>query len=216
MAIVDGDEADADRTVYAITRDNMPEGDSGASGIARRLGRIERQPPPLRIQVPAHVAANFESIVSRVAEADAAGGAGHLWKIVRSFDDPATWTEPGVRHLASTGPGGDTFRTVPLPDQWELYDLDLDPIEADNRWHAPDAAAVFDLLVDRLADERARAVPDRNDPWPYASRTPSRRSCREEGHRPPFERCGRSCSGSACTPTTPRRSRSICPAAGPW
>jgi arylsulfatase A-like enzyme/putative intracellular protease/amidase len=172
MPVVDGDDADADRTVYAITRDNMPEGDTGASGIARRLGRVDRQPPPLRIQVPAHVAANVESIVGRVDAADAAGGGGHLWKIVRSFDDPATWTEPGVRHLASTGPGGDMFRTEPLPDQWELYDLDVDPIEADNRWADDDVSAVFELLAARLAAERERAVPDRNHPWPYATRTP--------------------------------------------
>lgn len=167
MPVVDGDDADTDRIVYAITRDNMPEGDTGASGMARRMGRIDKQPPPLRIQVPAHAPANFESIVSRVAEGD--GGDGHLWKIVRSFDDPDTWTEPGVRHLSSTGPA-ETYRTEPLPDQWELYDLDADPIEAENRWNDPDAAIVFALLVDRLAAERTRAVPTRNEPWPYATR----------------------------------------------
>ncbi len=172
MPVVDGAHADRDRTVYAITRDNMPEGDTGASGIARRMGKTEKQPPPLRIQVPAHVAANFESIVTRVAEADAAGGADHLWKIVRSFDDPSTWTEPGVRHLAASGPSGDQYRTEPLPDQWELYDLDADPIEAINRWGCPHAEAVFDLLVGRLAGERTRSVPTRNEPWPYAKRTP--------------------------------------------
>ena len=173
MPVVRGEAADADRTVYAITRDNMPEGDSGASGMARRLGRIDKQPSPLKIQVPAHVAANFESIVCRVDTADALGGGGRLWKIVRSFDDPATWTEPGVRHLASTGPAGDMYRTEPLPDQWELYDLDADSIEAQNRWHDPAAAAVFELLSDRLAAERTRAVPERNHPWPYATRTPT-------------------------------------------
>lgn len=173
MPVIDGDEADADHTIYAITRDNMPEGDSGASAVARRMGRIAKQPPPLRIQVPAHTAANFESIVSRVADSDAVGGAGHLWKIVRSFDDPDTWTEPGVLHLSSSGPAGDTFRTEPLPDQWELYDLDADPIEAVNRWNDPDGTAVFELLVDRLAAERDRYVPARNEPWPYATRTPT-------------------------------------------
>ena len=173
MPVVDGDPADSDRRVYAITRDNMPEGDSGASGLARRMGRIEKQPPPLRIQVPAHVAANFESIVSRVSDADASGGAGHLWKLVRSFDDPATWTEPGARHLASSGPAGEMYRTEPLPDQWELYDLDADPIEAINLWDSTDAAAVFVLLTARLAEERTRAVPERNEPWPYATRIPS-------------------------------------------
>jgi len=170
MPVVDGAEADVDRIVYAITRDNMPEGDTGASAMARRIGRIDKQPPPLRIQVPAHAPANFESIVSRVAEGDAAGGGDRLWKIVRSFDDPETWTEPGVRHLASTGVGGDLYRTEPLPDQWELYDLDTDPIEAENRWNDADAAAVFTLLVDRLAAERTRAVPPRHEPWPYTAR----------------------------------------------
>ncbi len=164
MGVVDGDaEPDRDRAVYLMTRDNMPEGDSGASGMARRMGRT---PPPLRIQVPAHVGANFESLVCRV-------DTGHLWKIVRTFDDPATWTEPGVRHLAADGPAGEVYRTEPLPDQWELYDLDADPIEAYNRWADPSAQEVFAVLTERLADERARAVPERNQPWPYATRTPS-------------------------------------------
>jgi arylsulfatase A-like enzyme/putative intracellular protease/amidase len=189
MGVVDGDaEPDRDRSVYLITRDNMPEGDSGASGMARRMGRT---PPPLRIQVPAHVGANFESLVCQVAgaggtvgsgadgadgsrDADGAGDddAGHLWKIVRTFDDPATWTEPGVRHLAADGLGGEVYRTEPLPDQWELYDLDADPIEAHNRWADPEAESVFAVLAERLAAERVRAVPERNQPWPYATRTP--------------------------------------------
>ncbi len=190
MDVVDGNaEPDRDRAVYLMTRDNMPEGDSGASGMARRMGRT---PPPLRIQVPAHVGANFESLVCRVAGAggtagSGAGGsgggrdtdgagdddAGHLWKIVRTFDDPATWTEPGVRHLAADGPAGEVYRTEPLPDQWELYDLDADPIEAHNRWADPSAKEVFAELEQRLAVERAQAVPERNQPWPYATRTPS-------------------------------------------
>ena len=173
MPIVDGAAADTDRMVYAMTRDNMPEGDSGASAMARRMGRIDKQPRPLRIQVPAHVGANFESLISRVNPADAASGGGHLWKIVRSFDDPATWTEPGMRHLASNGLAGEVYRSEPLADQWELYDLDADPIESQNRWNDPEAAAVFELLKKRLADEKARVVPQRNQPWPYATRTPN-------------------------------------------
>ncbi len=174
MLVVDGaDEPDTERAVYLLTRDNMPEGDSGASGMARRFGRIEKPPLPMRIQVPAHVAANHEGLVTRVAETDATGGGGRLWKIVRSFDDPATWTEPGVRHLATSGPAGPTYRTESLPDQWELYDLDTDPIEAINRWHDPAAQPVFDHLAERLAAERAAAVPPRNNPWPYATRTPT-------------------------------------------
>ncbi|MGI9599428.1 MAG: DJ-1/PfpI family protein, partial [Acidimicrobiales bacterium] len=122
--------------------------------MARRLGRVDKPPLPMRIQVPAHVAANHEGLVTRVTDAEATGGGGRRWKIVRSFDDPATWTEP-------------------LPDQWELYDLDADPIEADNRWHDPAAEPVFDHLARRLAAERAAVVPTRNTPWPYATRTPT-------------------------------------------
>ena len=174
MPVVDNPAtADDERRVYLVTRDNMPEGDSGASGLARRFGRVEKQPTPLRIQVPAHVAANFEGLVARVFNDDADGGAGHLWKLVRSFDDPATWTEPHTRHLAATGPAGEEYRDETLPDQWELYDLDVDPTEAVNLWCNQAAATVFDHLRAELAAERNRVVPNRNYPWPYASRRPT-------------------------------------------
>jgi arylsulfatase A-like enzyme/putative intracellular protease/amidase len=166
MPVVDDPSlANRQRAVYLMTRDNMLEGDSGASVVARRLGRADKPPAPLRIRVPAHVAANFEGLVHRVD--------GTLWKLVRTFDDPATWTEPGVRHLAANGPGGEEYRTVALPDQWELYDLDTDPIEAVNRWRDPSVAVVFDHLRTVLAEQRARSIPERNNPWPYASRRPS-------------------------------------------
>jgi len=173
MPVVDGlAEPDRDRSIYMLTRDNMPEGVSGASGVARRMGREANPPPPMRIQVPAHVGANFEGIVARVPESAAAGGAGHLWKLVRSFDDPDTWTEPNVRHLAADGPTGQTHRTQVLPDQWELYDLDADPIEAANRWNDAAAAGVFAHMVDQLGRERAAQVPQRNQAWPYAEQPP--------------------------------------------
>ena len=172
--VIRGEKApDRDRVVYAMTRDNMPEGDSGASGAARSIGRVAKVPRPLRIEVPAHVAANLEGIVSRVHDKDAPGGAGHLWKLVRTFDDPTSWTEPGVRHLAANGRSGEQFRREPLPDQWELYDLEVDPIEIDNRTCDAGAAPVLELLRYRLAAERTRAVPARNKPWPYATRIPS-------------------------------------------
>ena len=178
LPIVDGGTGDPHRVVYLQTRDDMLQGDSGASGVARRLGRVARPPMPLRIRVPAHVATSFEGIVARVEESSAPGGAGHLWKLVRTFDDPATWTEPGVRHLTDTGPGGPTYRTRALDDQWELYDLDADPVEARNRWTDPALAALRSHLRDVLKAEAARCVPERNRPWPYASRRPGAVSAR--------------------------------------
>ncbi|HEV7581033.1 MAG TPA: sulfatase-like hydrolase/transferase [Mycobacterium sp.] len=170
MPIVDGAPADETRAVYLMTRDNMLEGDSGASGLARQLRQTVNPPAPLRIRIPAHTASNFEGLVVRV---DDAGGAGHLWKLVRTFDDPGTWTEPGVRHLAANGVGGEAYRTSPLDDQWELYDLTADPIEADNRWTDPDMHDLRQHLRMQLKQARASSVPERNQPRPYVTRQPA-------------------------------------------
>jgi len=163
MPVVDGAPADDDRSVYILTRDNILEGDSGASFLARRLRRAVNPPAPLRIRVPAHVGSNFEGLVARLDD-------GHLWKLVRTFDDPGTWTEPGVRHLASNGLGGERFRTSPLDDQWELYDLTADPVEAVNRWADPELVELRQQLRMKLKEARFASVPERNQPWPYASR----------------------------------------------
>ena len=170
MPVVDGAPADDNRAVYLMTRDNMLEGDTGASGFARRVKRTVNPPTPLRIRVPAHVGSNFEGLVIRVD--DAAGGDGHLWKLVRTFDDPATWTEPGVRHLAANGLGGEAYRMSPLDDQWELYDLTADPIESRNRWTDPGLDELRQHLRTQLKHARANAIPERNRPWPYVARRP--------------------------------------------
>ena len=172
MPVVDGAPADDGRSVYLLTRDNVLEGDTGASAAARAIGADVKPPAPLRIRVPAHVAANFEGLVARVEDTDARGGAGHLWKLVRTFDDPATWTEPGVRHLAATGLGGHAYRTEPVEDQWELYDLSADAVETVNRWGDPDLHDLRAHLRRLLKEQRASAVPERNNPWPYATRRP--------------------------------------------
>ncbi|KAA1248714.1 sulfatase-like hydrolase/transferase [Mycobacterium simiae] len=172
MPVVDGASADESRAVYLMTRDNVLEGDTGASAFARQLGRTVNPPAPLRIKVPAHVASNFEGLVARVEDADAVGGAGHLWKLIRTFDDPATWTEPGVRHLASNGIGGEAYRSDPVDDQWELYDLTADPTEAENRWPDPALQELRQQLRMQLKQQRAVSVPERNRPWPYVQRQP--------------------------------------------
>lgn len=172
MPVVDGAPTDDKRAVYLMTRDNMLDGDSRASGLGRRLKQTVKPPAPLRIQIPAHVASNFEGLVVAVDDEDAAHGAGHLWKLVRSFDDPATWTEPGVRHLAANGFGGDAYRMSPLDDQWELYDLTADPIESVNRWSDPELHELRHHLRTELKASRADAIPERNAPWPYAVRRP--------------------------------------------
>lgn len=175
MEVIDGAPTGdgTKRAVYLLTRDNMLEGDTGLSGLARRLHRKANPPMPLRIQVAAHAAANFEGVVAKVDASDAPRGGSHLWKLVRTFDDPATWTSPGVAHLAANGIGGTVYRRDPLPDEWELYDLDDDPSEATNRVTDDKYRQVFEHLKTRLKEERAANVPERNNPWPYVARRPA-------------------------------------------
>ena len=58
----------------------------------------------------------------------------------------------------------------PLDDQWELYDLTADPDEARNRWTDPDLHELRQHLRTQLKQARASSIPERNQPWPYASR----------------------------------------------
>ena len=161
---VDGAQPVPARSAYLITRDNMLEGDGSASAIARQAGRVD-PPFPMQIRIPAHAATNVEAVVTVVD--------GRTWKITRTFDDPATWTDPHVRHLSVRGPGGPAYRTEPIPDQWELYDLDTDPIEAHNRWTDDSCADVRARLVAELDRARSERVPERSQRWPYAQRPES-------------------------------------------
>ena len=172
LPVVDGAAPDADRAVYLQTRDNIFEGDV-LSSVAASIVRLGHRPPPaLRVAVPADVGSGLEGIVVRVPEAVAAGGGDHHWKIVRTFDDPATWTEPNARQLNTAGFLGETQRTTPVDDQWELYDLTADPIESQNRWSDPTAAVVREHLRSVLRAQRTACVPPRNHPGPYAPRRP--------------------------------------------
>ncbi len=158
--VSDGDDVAA-APVYLMTRDNILLGEGSASAAARAQGNLEPA-YPMQIRIPAHAATNVEACV---AEHE-----GTLCKIVRTFDDQATWSDPYVRHLSARGPGGASHRTEPIPDQWELYDLDADPIEAVNLAGSDDAAATFDAMKTLLAETRAERVPQRNADWPYAVR----------------------------------------------
>ncbi|HET6732571.1 MAG TPA: hydrolase, partial [Mycobacterium sp.] len=74
--------------------------------------------------------------------------------------------------LAANGLGGEAYRSEPLDDQWELYDLTADPAEAANRWTDPALHELRQHLRMQLKQARASSVPERNQPWPYVSRRP--------------------------------------------
>ncbi len=129
--------------VYLMTRDNILEGDSNASLVARALGQADDPPQALRINVPSGVGSSFEAIVA-VFDDWPSGGP---WKLVR------TWSVDSS-----------------IADEWELYDLASDPIEAKNLvgldGSTGDArvAGVFAELRERLAVASQRAGVERAAP----------------------------------------------------
>lgn len=145
-------EPDADRSVYLMTRDHILDGDSGASVVARALGLKDNPPENMRVVAPCDVASNFEAIVAWHDD--------HRWKLVRTFDDPDVWLSPAIR----------ADRSEPLADEWELYDLTIDPIESTNLWTHPGAESTGVAMQTLLDEQRRELVPMRNNPWPYPRR----------------------------------------------
>ena len=136
MPVVDGASADADRAVYLMTRDNVARETRGLRAGTPAQADLN-PPPPLRIRIPAHTAANFEGLVAKVDETAAPGGSGHLWKLVRSFDDPSTWTEPGC----ATWPATVSAARRTGPARWMTSGAlrpEFRSHQSHNRWDDPD------------------------------------------------------------------------------
>ena len=74
LPVIDGAAPERGRVVYLQTRDNICEGDSGASGVARAMGLADDPPPELTIRVPADTAANSASRVRRTTSDRASAG----------------------------------------------------------------------------------------------------------------------------------------------
>ena len=115
---------------------------------ARKLGTYEE------VVQPNHI----ETVIAKV-DID---GEEHLVKLSRYYDNPQFWTVPGVRdERLHRGKKIDTV-TEPAPDEYELYDLTLDPLEQRNLAHPVNAndrshklqERMYQLLVEQLAAKR--------------------------------------------------------------
>src|SRR3954465_7218866 len=95
-----------------------------------------------------------------IAEVDV-DGEQHLVKFSRYYDNAQFWTAPAERDERLHGRHTDTV-TEPEPDEYELYDVTLDPIEERNLAHpshADDRARALQntmlaLLAEQLAAKR--------------------------------------------------------------
>lgn len=137
-AVVRGDGAEPAEPVLFTTDDEISEGSVLGPSPFQRLARKARIYSS--IVQPNHL----ETVVAEL-EVD---GDRHLVKFSRYHDNQQFWTVPGVRDERLQGRHTVTV-TEPEPDQFELYDLTLDPYEERN------------LADPAYADDRSRALQER-------------------------------------------------------
>src|SRR4051794_16785625 len=137
--------------VLFTTDDEISEGNATTKSpfgrFARRLHRYSTVKQPNHLQTV-------------IAEVDV-DGEQHLVKFSRYYDNPQFWTAPGERDERLRGRHTETI-TEPEPDEYELYDITLDPFEERNLAHATHAdeqtralqSRMLALLVDELAAKR--------------------------------------------------------------
>jgi arylsulfatase A-like enzyme len=137
--------------VLFMTDDEISEGKETAKSpfmrVARRLHRFSTVKQPNHLQTV-------------IAEVDV-DGEQHLVKFSRYYDNAQFWTVPGDRDERLHGRHTDTV-TEPEPDEYELYDLTLDPIEERNLAHPSHADdqtralqnTMLALLAEQLAAKR--------------------------------------------------------------
>ena len=143
--------APAPEPVLFITDDEISEGSEPGMSPFQRVARLTRVYST--IVQPNHI----ETVI---AETDV-GGEQHLVKFSRYHDNPQFWTVPGERDERLRGRKTVTV-TEPEPDEFELYDLTLDPLEERNlahQTHSDDATralqrTMLGLLGEQLAAKR--------------------------------------------------------------
>jgi hypothetical protein len=137
--------------VLFTTDDEISEGSMPPASPFQRVARI------------AHVYATVRQpnhLEAVIAEVDIAGEQ-HLVKFSRYYDNEQFWTVPGERDERLHGRHTDTV-TEPEPDEYELYDLTLDPLEERNLAHPSHADdrsrtlqhTMLSILAEQLAAKR--------------------------------------------------------------
>ena len=149
--LVRGTERPPAEPVLFMTDDEISEGDAPSLPTqrwARKLGLYEE------IVQPNHI----ETVVAKV-DID---GEQHLVKLSRYHDNQQFWKEPGKRDDRLQRGKKLVSVTEPAPDEFELYDLTIDPLEQHNLAHPRNAddrsralqARMLRMLVDQIATKR--------------------------------------------------------------
>eukprot|EP00916_Digyalum_oweni_P000120 GHVL01000156.1.p1 GENE.GHVL01000156.1~~GHVL01000156.1.p1 ORF type:complete len:244 (-),score=65.62 GHVL01000156.1:104-835(-) len=87
------------------------------------------------------------------------------WKIVRYWDNPATWSSPFYKDIykyrEGKMKGSSIMRTTPHADEWQLFCISTDPIERFNliplvndKNKYPEIYKIFRIMVNQLESQR--------------------------------------------------------------
>lgn len=115
----DGTEPPTSQPIYYMSDDEVSEGQSQFNPATGQFYHSVVQPN--------HV----ETVIAVLRGPD---GAEDVWKYSRYFDNPDFWTSPGQYDVIHLGDEQQT-RTEPTPDEYEMYNLTLDPLEETNLCH---------------------------------------------------------------------------------
>ncbi|MCX7923996.1 MAG: sulfatase-like hydrolase/transferase [Clostridia bacterium] len=116
------------------------------------------------------------------------------WKYSRYFDNPQFWSSPGeedksnkqecsvsVCEDTSCSLCVETVKTAPVPDEIEMYNLTLDPIEAQNLANpefATKESEVVQVLLEKLLAEQCH----KKRIYPSSGDVPGKPSCKSDTH----------------------------------
>lgn len=146
--------------VYFMTDDDIMRGQHQISPLGM---------PYPSVSQPNHI----ETVIAPLYR----NGRKEYWKLSRYYDNPQFWSEPGIRdvtYVPVKSGQDDTeiawaarVRTVPVPEEYELYSLSGDPLETRNLAHPAYSASFseeFALMLKLLTEQRSRKrlTPNRN------------------------------------------------------
>jgi arylsulfatase A-like enzyme len=150
-AIRAAEPAAPSEAILFTTDDEISEGSHPSASPFHKAAKLLHRTGT--IKQPSHL----ETVIADVD----VGGEAHLVKFSRYHDNQQFWTVPGVSDERVHK--GKTFTvTEPEPDEYELYDLTLDPYEQTNLAHPSHAddksrslqAHMSGLLLEQLAEKR--------------------------------------------------------------
>ncbi|AZN41647.1 sulfatase-like hydrolase/transferase [Paenibacillus albus] len=135
--------------VYFMTDDDITRGQHQRNILGRPYDSVVQ---------PNHI----ETVIADLPSAQ--GQPVRQWKYSRYFDNDRFWSEPGVRDVtmqigeSEYTPVSSAFstcriqiKTVPVPEQFELYDLTGDPLETRNLAHPAWATTQTEAIRARMA-----------------------------------------------------------------